>query len=104
MLFDADPSFMCVSRPTVQKRFCLRSFFFFFFWVFVLCFEKEKSRGGICYVYSRAGHVIFFFRVFIVCFTQFSRVNVPPTLRNLFFRCFSENTASAFSLSFNSAR
>ena len=94
----------CVSpaRRYKSDSVCVHFFFFFFFWF--LCFEKEKSRGGICYVYSRAGHVIFFFRVFIVCFTQFSRVNVPPTLRNLFFRCFSENTASAFSLSFNSAR
>ena len=58
MLFDADPSFMCVSRPTVQKRFCLRSFFFFFFFGF--CVLKKRNRAGE-FVTSTPARVMWFF-------------------------------------------
>ena len=59
MLFDADPSFMCVSRPTVQKRFCLRSFFFFFFG-FLSCVLKKRNRAGE-FVTSTPARVMWFF-------------------------------------------
>ena len=59
MLFDADPSFMCVSRPTVQKRFCLRSFFFFFFF-FGFCVLKKRNRAGE-FVTSTPARVMWFF-------------------------------------------